>query len=85
MATMMSLLGTPILRFGLYHYIIFSQVRERLRQAVDKNNALEAELEETREKVKSFLTIRGAFIQFRGIYFSFLALYSFYILTAQRT
>lgn len=27
-------------------------MRERLRQAVDKNNALEAELEETREKVE---------------------------------
>lgn len=44
-------------------------MRERLRQAVDKNNALEAELEETREKVKSFLTIHCAFLHFRGSHF----------------
>ena len=31
--------------------IFVLKVRERLRQAVDKNNTLEAELEETREKV----------------------------------
>lgn len=60
---------------------IISQVRERLRQAVDKNNALEAELEETREKVKSFLTIHCAFIHFRGSHFfipwSLFILYSY--------
>ena len=33
-------------------FLLF-KVRERLRQAVDKNNALEAELEETREKVNN--------------------------------
>ena len=62
-------------------------MRERLRQAVDKNNALEAELEETREKVElSYHTLCiytvSQFIQ--GVIFSFLDLYSFNILTAQR-
>ena len=32
-------------------------MRERLRQAVDKNNSLEAELEETREKVNKKLKL----------------------------
>lgn len=39
-------------RLYLCVFFLFSQVRERLRQAVDKNNALDAELEETREKVE---------------------------------
>jgi len=50
-----SFLAPLTLRFGgdlTYLFLYFSQVRERLRQAVDKNNALEAELEETREKVE---------------------------------
>ncbi|KAJ7360065.1 Liprin-alpha-1 [Desmophyllum pertusum] len=35
-----------------HHKALDEKVRERLRQAVDKNNALDAELEETREKLK---------------------------------
>ena len=42
-----------VLNFVLIKMFLLFKVRERLRQAVDKNNALEAELEETREKVNN--------------------------------
>ena len=54
-------------------------MRERLRQAVDKNNALEAELEETREKVELSYHYTVHLYSLKGVIniFSFLDLYSF--------